>query len=194
MKKSDKTRLLIIEKAAVLFNQKGFDGTSMRDIMDATGLTKGGIYGNFKKEDNDKKGVKEEIAVAAFEHAVKVVKKEVQQRTFVIEHALDKLKAVVYFYKERVLNPPIVGGCPILNTSIDCDNSRPVLQKKVYEAIEYWIERIIKTLEKGKEEGEIRKDVAERDFAVLFIGTLEGGMLMSRISKDNQQLWLNHAN
>ena len=49
MGKSKETRKLIIEKAAILFNQKGFHGTSMADIMDATELTKGGIYGNFKK-------------------------------------------------------------------------------------------------------------------------------------------------
>ena len=86
MKKSEKTRKLIVEKSASLFNQKGFAGTSIKDIMDATGLTKGGIYGNFKKEGGDKKGVKEEIALATFQHAVKVVNEEVRKRTFVIEN------------------------------------------------------------------------------------------------------------
>ena len=187
MKKSEKTRQLIIEKAASLFNQKGYAGTSIQDIMEATGLTKGGIYGNFKKEGGDKKGVKEEIAIAAFTHAVTVVNQEVRKRTFVIESSLDKLKAVVYFYKERIMNPPIEGGCPILNTSIDCDNTQPALKKRVLKAIEYWKERIVKTIEKGKELGEIKEDVNNDDFAVLFIGTLEGGILLSRIFNDSQK-------
>ena len=95
MKKSEKTRQFIVEKAAALFNTKGFYGTSMADIMEVTGLTKGGIYGNFKTDGADKKGVKEEIALAAFEHAVEVVKRTVGLRTRVIEDSLDKLKAVV---------------------------------------------------------------------------------------------------
>ncbi len=185
MKKSEKTRQLIVEKSAALFNQKGYAGTSIQDIMAATGLTKGGIYGNFKKESGDKKGVKEEIAVAAFLHAVKVVNEEVQKRTFVIENSIDKLKAVTYFYKERVMNPPVEGGCPILNTSIDVDDSQPALRKKVIKAVQYWKERIIKTLEKGIANGQIRKDVNAEEFATLFIGTLEGGLMMSRIFNDN---------
>lgn len=185
MKKSEKTRQLIVEKSAALFNQKGYAGTSIQDIMAATGLTKGGIYGNFKKESGDKKGVKEEIAVAAFLHAVKVVNEEVQKRTFVIENSIDKLKAVTYFYKERVMNPPIEGGCPILNTSIDVDDSQPALRKKVVKAVQYWKDRIIKTLEKGIANGQIRKDVNAEEFATLFIGTLEGGLMMARIFNDN---------
>ena len=63
--KAEKTRLQIIEHAAVLFNQKGFAGTSMEDIMNATGLSKGALYGHFKSKD--------EIAVASFQHAVQKV-------------------------------------------------------------------------------------------------------------------------
>ena len=159
MKKSEKTRRLIVEKSASLFNQKGFAGTSIQDIMAVTGLTKGGIYGNFKKEGGDKKGVKEEIALAAFQFAVEVVNEEVRKRTFVIENSIDKLKAVVYFYKERVMNPPVEGGCPLLNTSIDADATNPALQKRVLKSIEYWQYRIVKTLEKGKKEGEVKKEV-----------------------------------
>jgi len=102
MGKSEETRRHIIEKAAVLFNQKGFHGTSIRDIMDATGLTKGGIYGNFKKEGADKKGVKEEIALAAFKYAVAAVGNEIRTRTSVIDNSIDKLKTVVYFYHNDV--------------------------------------------------------------------------------------------
>ncbi len=184
MKKSEQTRRHIIEKAAVLFNTKGFHGTSIGDIMAATGLTKGGIYGNFKKEGRDKKGVKEEIAVAAFEHAVQVVWEEVRRRTKVIENTLDKLKSVVYFYKERCLNPPVDGGCPIQNTAVEADDNHPVLREKVLEVLAFWRRRIVETLEEGKRKGEVRPDVDSAEFAVLFIGMLEGGILLSRVEKN----------
>ena len=183
MKKSDKTRRLIVEKSASLFNQKGFAGTSIQDIMAATGLTKGGIYGNFKKESGDKKGVKEEIALAAFQYAVEVVNEEVRKRTFVIENSIDKLKAVVYFYKEHLFNPPVEGGCPILNTSVEADDNNPVLREKVLEALEYWQQRIIITLKYGIERGEVHPETELGHFARLFISTLEGGIMLSRIYK-----------
>ena len=183
-KKSEQTRQFIIEKAAALFNTKGYHGTSMADIMAATGLTKGGIYGNFKIDSQDKKGVKEEFALAAFEYAVQEVNHHVRRRTGVIDHSLDKLKAVVYFYKERILNPPIEGGCPILNSSTEADDNLPVLRDRVLEELRTWHSKIVYTLHKGFERGEARSDVAADDFATLFIGSLEGGIMMALIYKD----------
>jgi TetR/AcrR family transcriptional repressor of nem operon len=58
MTKAEKTKAFIIERSAPLFNSKGYSGTSMNDLMDITGLTKGSIYGNFENKD--------EVALAAF--------------------------------------------------------------------------------------------------------------------------------
>jgi AcrR family transcriptional regulator len=58
--KKENTHQLIIEKAAQLFNSKGYAATSIADIMEATGLQKGGIYSHFKS--------KNEIEVAAFNY------------------------------------------------------------------------------------------------------------------------------
>ena len=51
LSKAERTRLFIIEKTAPVFNTKGFAGTSLTDLTDATGLTKGSIYGNFQNKD-----------------------------------------------------------------------------------------------------------------------------------------------
>src|ERR1700753_912092 len=59
MTKGEDTRREIVEKAAPLFNQKGFEGTSMSDLMRVTGLQKGGIYRHFSS--------KEELAGEAFD-------------------------------------------------------------------------------------------------------------------------------
>ena len=183
-KKSDKTRKIIVDKAAELFNTKGYHGTSMSDIMKATSLSKGCIYGNFKRNGTDKKGVKEEIAIAAFEHAVMKVTRQVGERTKVIDNTLDKLKAVVYFYKERILNPPVEGGCPIQNTSVDADDNNPVLRQHVINALDNWRERVAHTINKGIKRKEIKIDINADEFSTQFIGTLEGGIMLARIYKD----------
>ncbi len=43
MRKGEQTRRDIIRKAAPIFNQKGYDGAALSDLMRATGLEKGGI-------------------------------------------------------------------------------------------------------------------------------------------------------
>ena len=62
MGKSEETRRLIIKKAASIFNQYGYKGTSMAQLTKAINMTKGSIYGNFNN--------KNEIALAAFEYNV----------------------------------------------------------------------------------------------------------------------------
>ena len=52
MKNRERTRLMIVEPAAPVFNAKGYYGSSMRDLVEKTGFEKGGIYNHFgSKED-----------------------------------------------------------------------------------------------------------------------------------------------
>jgi len=47
-----------------------------------------------------------------------------------------------------------------------------------------WTNRIVITLQKGIEKGEVRPDADKSGFAIRFIGTLEGGIMMARLYKD----------
>ncbi len=60
MSKAERTRQFIIEQAAPIFNTKGIAGTAMSDIMSATKMAKGGLYGNFES--------KEDLANAIVDH------------------------------------------------------------------------------------------------------------------------------
>lgn len=179
MTKAERTRRKIIEQSAELFNRKGYAGTSVKDIIQETGISKGGLYGHFS-------GGKEQIAIAAFQHAVDVVYETIGRRTHVIESSIDKLKAVVYYYRENIFTPPVEGGCPIQNTVVDVQENNPALKKEVVEALNDWQARIEHTLNKGIESGEIREDINKFEFAVDFIGTIEGGILMARAHDDEK--------
>lgn len=72
MSKAERTRQFIVERIAPVFNQKGFDGTSLADVTEVTGLTKGALYGNFTD--------KEEIAMEAFKYSMRKVRELVAQR------------------------------------------------------------------------------------------------------------------
>ncbi|MBI5343155.1 MAG: TetR family transcriptional regulator, partial [Deltaproteobacteria bacterium] len=63
-KDGSKTREQIIEESLQIFSVKGYFNTSINDILAATGLTKGGLYGHFAS--------KEELWGAAYERAVEI--------------------------------------------------------------------------------------------------------------------------
>lgn len=173
MSKKARTRQYIIERAAPLFNQKGFAGTSLHDIMKMTGLKKGGIYGNFDS--------KEDIAVASFEYAVELVTEAVKMRADQKLKSYEKLQVVIDFYRNYLTNSPIDGGCPILNTSIEADDTNPVLRKRVIQALDNWRGSMAGTIKKGIKRGEIKPTIDAEEFATIFIATLEGGIMMSKV-------------
>ena len=105
MSKAERTKQLIIEKTAPLFNTKGYTTTSLSDITQATGLTKGSIYGNFENKD--------EVAIAAYKYNSGLLKKNMA-RSFGDEFPtpIDKLHAFVAFYRKNWQAVFLNGGCP----------------------------------------------------------------------------------
>jgi len=178
--KSDRTRQLIIEKAAHLFNTKGYAATSMADIIGATGLAKGGIYGNFKS--------KEEIAVQAFDWASKKVMDEMTFKIKAQPTYTGKLEAILQFYRNYAVQSPIEGGCPILNFSVDCDDTNPELKSRVRHAIELMLGTLVYLVEQGIKKGEFRKDVNAELAADIIYSQIEGGIMMSKTYGNSKKL------
>lgn len=176
LSKADKTKQLIIEKSAPLFNQKGYAGTSMNDIMAATGLTKGGLYGNFNSKD--------EIAALAFEysynkHKTELVFKIKQQRT-----ALDKLYAILNFYRNYPARPTIEGGCPLLNTAVDADDAYPFLKKRAKEALNDMLGGLQHIIQNGIDRNELKASLDTRREAEIIFAQIEGGIMMAKVSDE----------
>ena len=171
MNKGELTRQRIIVEAAPIFNQRGFAGCSMQDVMDATGLEKGGLYRHFAS--------KEELAVEAFRYALAVSVKTKTDDLEQIPNAVDKLR----FGVKRFVEGPstIPGGCVLMNTAVDADDGNPALRKLVREGIQAWKGRLSKIVEDGIQRGEIRPDVEPRRIANTLIATLEGALMMSRL-------------
>lgn len=172
--KSEQTRISIIERSAPIFNKKGYTGTSMKDIMEATGLTKGGIYGHFKS--------KEEIALAAFELNVQKVTSRIAESTQRVESARDKLRYILIFYRSYLFDPPVAGGCPILNAAVEADDMHPWLRDKVAERLDALIQEVARIVGYGIKRKEFPGSVKPLDFAVIYVSSIEGGIMMSRIS------------
>lgn len=178
MSKGELTRERIVAQAAPIFNQRGYAGCSMQDVMDATGLEKGGLYRHFQS--------KEELAAEAFKYALR---QAVKTRTADLEHiagTMPKLHYIVTRFVEAQSTIP--GGCPLMNTAIDSDDGNPTLRKLVKAGLKDWKERISALVEQGIQAHEIRKDVEPRKIANTIIATLEGALMISRMEGTKEAL------
>jgi TetR/AcrR family transcriptional repressor of nem operon len=179
MRKGEQTRLEIIRKAAPIFNQKGYDGAALSDLMRATGLKKGGIYRHFDS--------KQELAGEAFDHAWKTAINARFEGTQEIPNTVDRLKQIVRNFRDRRAGL-VPGGCPLLNTAIDCDNGNPQLRAKARRALSWWLDRLISIAEEGRKRGEVRSEVDSAKLATLIASTLEGSSMLSRLQRKDEPL------
>ena len=180
MKKAEKTKRLIIEKSAQLFNLKGYLGTSMQNIAEVAGVTKGSIYGNFKSKD--------EIAGAAFEYNVQLLFRELWESMDAETSAKAKLKAYCDFHHENYKQILEYGGCPILNCAIDTDDTHEKLNKKVARTLQNWEQSLANIIQLGKEQQEFKKDVDATYFAGLIISLVEGNIMLAKTHKNDSYI------
>lgn len=180
MTKAERTRQLIIEKTAPLFNQKGYAGTSINDISEATGLTRGGIYGNFESKD--------EVALAAFEHNYSQLFTLIRSKIKEKSKAHDKLQVYLSVYRHPELQAVLQYGCPILNTSIEADDTHPALKTKAADAIARWHRGIESIIKEGQERKELKKSVEVKEFASTFIALIEGGIMLTKVTGNDDHL------
>lgn len=176
MGKGEDTREKILQRAARLFNEKGFFGVSLTDLMRATGLKKGGLYNHFES--------KEKLALEAFDYAIGLYRKRYEEALAGKTHAADRLLAVVDVMRRNITDPPIPGGCVLMNAAIESDDAFPALRERARKAMDSWRKLIRRTVEAGLASGEIRAGIDPEQTATLLIGTLEGGVMLSKLYKD----------
>ncbi|MFD2936729.1 TetR/AcrR family transcriptional regulator [Spirosoma flavum] len=180
LSKAERTRQFIIETTAGIFNTKGYAGTALSDLTQATGLTKGSIYGNFDS--------KEEVALACFDYNLAKINRVVQQRMQQVSSFHDKLSVYAQFYHSFTQAAFPKGGCPILNTAIEADDTNNLLKDKASKAVLNWKKNIIELIRAGVEAGEFKKDVAAEQTALSIIALIEGGLMIARVTNNPASL------
>lgn len=178
--KGERARREIVARSAPVFNTRGYFGTSMGELVRETGFKKGGIYNHFSG--------KEALALAAFEHAVGVMRGRFEGALEGKEGALERLMAVVDVLGASADEPPVAGGCPVLNTAVEADDAHPALREKARGAAEDWLRLVGRTVKDGVRGGELRPDVEPREVASVVVSTLEGAVMLSKLCDDQDHM------
>jgi TetR/AcrR family transcriptional repressor of nem operon len=171
MSQGQETKKLLIQKAAEIFNTRGYSGTAVSDVMDATGLQKGGVYRHFQS--------KEQLAVEAFDYAAEAATLFLFQDFDRPPSPLQQLRHFIWNFVHR--RSPLPGGCPMINTACDNDDGNPVLKERARKAVNVSITRLAGAVERGIEQGEIKPDTDAGALALLLFSALEGALVVSRL-------------
>lgn len=178
--KSERTRQFIIEKTAPVFNAKGYAGTSMNDLTEVTGLTKGSIYGNFDNKDA--------VALAAFDYNFGEVVRHLKNRMDERNNCVDKLLVYPETYRNFLQLPILENGCPVLNTSTEADDTHPQLRERAANALSFWKKNLIKHITNGIERNEVKNTTDAASFAAVLMSLIEGAIMQAKVTGRTTEL------
>jgi len=178
--KGSKRRTTILESAAPIFNQRGYAGTSISEILDATSLEKGGLYNHFSS--------KEELATAAFDFAWEAVNRYFSEALAGASPGAPYLHAYVDAFARYVRRPVVDGGCPLANAALEADDALPFLRGRVRKAFESVRSFVRHHVDRAVELGQFRAGIEVESVADFTIASLQGALLLSRGARSRGSL------
>lgn len=178
MNKAERTKQFIVAQTAPVFNRKGFAGTSLNDITAATGLTKGSIYGNFESKD--------EVALAVFDYNLSKVTDIFNSEMSKYHTIKEQLMVYVEVYSNFSKYPFPAGGCPMMNTATEADDTHPQLKKKAQDAILSWKKSLTRLIEKGMSNSELKPDINAEQTAISIIAIIEGATMIANLTGNSR--------
>ncbi len=174
------TSEFILTKVAPVFNKQGYVGTSLADITQTTGLTKGAIYCNFAN--------KEDLALKAFEFNVKTALHPLFRRIASTQGAVHKLYAITSYQRGYYDLVKDLGGCPMLRVGVDTKYINPSLFKQAENLSKKMLDGLAAIIETGKQNLELKQDLNALDQAKLILTLIEGSSLLAFTHNDDSYI------
>ena len=186
--KGDRTRERIVTSAAPVFNRLGFAGASVANLMEAAGLEKGGIYRHFES--------KEAIALASFDHATRLQGERFRDYMAAAPRgAAAQLVALAEAMASVAEDPMVAGGCPLLNTAVECDDAEGEFYRELRTRARRAMTRLLGAVQRIVAEGVVSRELARSTDleaeASAFVATMEGAIMLSKLYDD--PIHLRHA-
>jgi TetR/AcrR family transcriptional regulator, transcriptional repressor for nem operon len=171
------TRQNIIEKSLQLFSVKGYFNTSISDILYATGLTKGGLYGHFRS--------KEDIWYAVYDRAVSIWRDIVFRNTREIEDPLERIdKAIENNLRDYLGAEVFDGGCFFFNMLVELSGQSASMNKQILRGFVRFSRLLRIWLEEAHEKGMLKDGLDFKEIANFMIISLNGAAPLYAASRD----------
>ena len=175
--KGTRTRQNIIEKSLQLFCVKGYYNTSINDILEATGLTKGGLYGHFSS--------KVDIWYAVYDEALgiwrQVVFKGIQSNSSPLERIQIFIENDI---KNKLGDDIFEGGCFFHSMLVELSGQSDAMSRHILSGFRQLSELLCTWLEQAHQQGLLKKGLNFNEIANYIIISLNGAAALYASSRD----------
>ncbi len=179
--KGDLTRQNIIDKAMQLFSVQGYFHTSIADVVKATGITKGGLYGHFRN--------KEEIWYAVYDECVRIWKTVVFNGVREIADPLERIEKVLDNSMTNYLGGGVFeGGCFLLNSLVELSGQDAAMSNHVLQGFQSFSALLRRWLAEAEQQGLLKEGLNLGGIGTFMVISLNGAAPLYTASKD-PEVW-----
>jgi len=174
------TSEFILDKVAPIFNKQGYVGTSLSDITNATGLTKGAIYCNFSN--------KEDLALKSFQLNINLAITPLFKLIAAKEGCINKLYAITDYQRSYYDLVKDRGGCPMLRAGVDTKFINPLLFKTAQNLSQKFTTGLTNIISEGIINNEIQQNTDPVKYAKIILSLIEGSSLLAFTHNDQSYI------
>jgi AcrR family transcriptional regulator len=179
--KGELTRHNIIEKSLQLFSVKGYFNTSISDILQATGLTKGGLYCHFKS--------KEEVWREVYDDAVEIWKSVVFKRMRSVADPLERIERTIENVLLDYLGGEVFdGGCFFVNMLVELSDQSEAMGRHILKGFVGFSKLFQSWLTEAEAAGLLKPDLDYREISNFIVITLNGAATLYMSTRDRTVL------
>jgi len=165
----------VLDRAMAVFWRRGYEATSIRDLVEATGINRGSIYGTF----GDKKGLFLAVLTHYAEEVAKPLMAELSDP--------DPRRAIERMFDSiirRTSDPRFPRGCLNTNTSLECPTSGDEITRKIAEGFGHQESAIYGALRRAQVKGRVDSGLDVRALARFFMAVAQGLNVVNKAVPD----------
>jgi AcrR family transcriptional regulator len=175
--KGIQTRQNIIQKALRLFCVKGYYNTSINDILDATGLTKGGFYGHFRS--------KEALWFAVYDEAMRIWRDVVFEGIAATADPLERIHILIENdIKHKLGNRVFEGGCFFHSMLVELSGQSATLSSHLMRGFDQLAGLLCAWLKQADQQGRLKENLNFDAIARYIIVALNGAAALHACNRD----------
>jgi len=172
------TREAILDAATELMHLKGYQATTLDDVLRESGVGKGNFYYHFKSKEDLGYAILDQIIASFLSRTVEPCFSDVSTpRLAQIRCFLDRVLAA-----QRQRN--CVGGCALGNLASELSDVHEGFRARLSGVFSAWKERLTGALVDAQAGGSVRADCRPEAVAEFLVASLEGAILMTKLTKD----------
>ncbi|KLK91440.1 TetR family transcriptional regulator [Microvirga vignae] len=169
----------VLHKAIGVFWRKGYEATSLVDLLEATGLSRSSLYSSF--------GGKRELFLAAFD-AYREARARAMRRVL---HQAPARQAIEEFFRMIIADaqaPELSRGCMSINQAVELAPHDPEIRDRVEEDFQLIEDALTSAIERGQVDGSVRSARSSRELARLLVVAFPGLQVMMRAGGNRARL------